>query len=378
MTQNKENNNQKSNPAEPASAQSSDVAKSEEEILNFWQERRIFEKSLEKPSPKGEFVFYDGPPFATGLPHYGHILAGTIKDCILRFKTMQGYHVPRRWGWDCHGLPIENLVEKELSLRSKKDIELYGLERFNAVAKESVMRFADEWHKQIPRLGRFVDMENDYRTMDSTFTESVWWAFKTLYTKGLIYRGFKSMHICPRCETTLSNFEVSQGYKDITDISVYVRFPLTREPGTFFLVWTTTPWTLPGNVALAVNPDAKYLKVKIGPNRYVLAESRVAALKEQYEVLETLPGRKLIGEAYKPLFDYYLGAKLEGMENAFLVYGARFVTTDEGTGIVHIAPAFGEDDYQLAKEKKLPFIQHVALSGVFKKEVRDFVGRRNY
>ncbi|KKU25562.1 MAG: Isoleucine-tRNA ligase [Candidatus Magasanikbacteria bacterium GW2011_GWA2_46_17] len=363
MTQTKEDNNQKNNPAER-----------EEAIFKFWQDNKIFEKSLAKPAPKGEFVFYDGPPFATGLPHYGHILAGTIKDVIPRFKTMQGYHVPRRWGWDCHGLPVENLVEKELSLRSKKDIETYGLERFNAVAKKGVMRFADEWQKQIPRLGRFVDMENDYRTMDASYTESVWWAFKTLHAKGLIYKGFKSMHLCPRCETTLSNFEVSQGYKDITDISVYAKFEVVSEPGTFFLVWTTTPWTLPGNAALAVNPDAKYLKVKIGQSSYIIAESRIAALAERYEVIETLPGRRFVGESYKPLFDYYLGAKLPDMENAFLVYGAKFVATDEGTGIVHIAPAFGEDDYNLAKEKKLPFIQHVAPNGVFKKEVRDFAG----
>src|SRR3989344_5875914 len=200
------------------------LAVREEEILEFWNKEKIFEQTLQKDAPKGEYVFYDGPPFANGLPHYGHILASTIKDAIPRYKTMRGFSVPRRWGWDCHGLPVENLVEKELSLRSKKDIEIYGLDRFNEVAKESVMRFANEWRRQIPRIGRFVDMEHDYRTMDASFTESVWSAFKTLHTKGLIYRGFKSMHLCPRCETTLSNFEVSQGYKDITDISVYAKF----------------------------------------------------------------------------------------------------------------------------------------------------------
>ena len=226
----------------------SKIAEREEEILKFWQENKIFEKSLEKLSPKGNFVFYDGPPFATGTPHYGHILPGTIKDVIPRYQTMKGKKVARRWGWDCHGLPIENLVEKELGLSSKKDIEILGVGKFNKAARNMVMRYADEWKEIIPRVGRWVDMENDYKTMDTSYTESVWWAFKNLYDKGLIYKSFKSMHICPHCETTLSNFEVNQGYKDITDISVYIKFAVLGEDNTYFLVWTTTPWTLPGNV----------------------------------------------------------------------------------------------------------------------------------
>ena len=361
-------------PQEHNQDSQNEIAKHEEEILRLWQENQIFEKTLQRPSAKGNFIFYDGPPFANGLPHYGHILASIIKDAIPRYKTMRGFCVPRRWGWDCHGLPVENLVEKELSLRSKKDIETYGLERFNEAAKGSVMRFADEWRKQISRIGRFVDMERDYRTMDSSFTESVWWAFKTLHDQGRVYKGFKSMHLCPRCETTLSNFEVSQGYKESTDISVYAKFPLTNEPGTFFLVWTTTPWTLPGNVALAVNPDLQYVRVKVGSNNYILAESRLAVLQEAYQVIEKFLGRKLVGESYKPLFDYYIGAKLPNIENAFRAFGAKFVTAEDGTGIVHIAPAFGEDDYQLSQEKKLPFIQHVLPNGVFTPEVKDFAG----
>src|SRR3990167_4353579 len=210
----------------------------------------LFEKSLDKKSPQGEFVFYDGPPFATGLPHYGHILPGTIKDVIPRYKTMQGFHISRRWGWDCHGLPIENLVEKELGLDTKKDIEKFGIAEFNRRAKESVLRFEKEWKEIIPRTGRWIDMEHAYKTMDSSYTESVWWSFKNLYDKNLVYQGFKSMHLCPHCETTLSNFEVNLGYTDITDISVYVKFELADEPGAYFLAWTTTPWTLPGNVAL--------------------------------------------------------------------------------------------------------------------------------
>ena len=251
----------------------------EEKILAFWKKEGIFEKSLNKPAPKGEFVFYDGPPFATGLPHYGHIMAGTMKDVIPRFRTMQGYRVRRRWGWDTHGLPVENLIEKELGLKSKKDIVDYGIGKFNAKAKESVMRFADEWRKIVPRLGRWVDMENDYTTMDASYTESVWWIFKTLHDRGLIYEGFKSMNLCPHCETTLSNFEVAQGYKDITDISVYAKFELTGGHKTYLLAWTTTPWTLPGNVALAVGAHIDYVKVKIEGEDgvFVLAKDRLTA-----------------------------------------------------------------------------------------------------
>lgn len=369
----------------------SDFAKREEEILEFWQENKIFAKSLSKESPRGDFNFYDGPPFATGTPHYGHLLAGTMKDVIPRYKTMQGYRVPRRWGWDCHGLPVENLVEKELGFKTKKDIEDYGVEAFNQRARESVLRYADEWKKIVPRLGRFVDMENDYRTMDASYSESIWWIFKTLYDKDLIYEGRKSMHLCPRCETTLSNFEVTQGYKDITDISVTVKFELLNEKGneqasTYILAWTTTPWTLPGNVALAVNPAVDYVKIKItndeGDEYYIFAKERlefVISKKEKvlvvYEIVEEFKGKDLVGKKYKPVFDYYVNDdKLANKENAWQIYSASFVTTEDGTGVVHIAPAFGEDDYQLAIKERLPFIQHVSKSGVFEKEVGDWAG----
>ena len=318
----------------------------EEKMLAFWKEKGIFEKTLEKPSPKGEFTFYDGPPFATGTPHYGHLLAGTMKDVIPRWKTMQGYHVARRWGWDCHGLPVENLIEKELGLKSKKDIFEYGIDKFNDAARASVMRYADEWRKVVPRLGRFVDMEDDYRTMDASYTESVWWIFKNLYDKGLIYEGFKSMNLCPRCETTLSNFEVAQGYKDITDISVYVKFRIPdwykvfwsnggNDPksqnrnvqgvngaqiATYLIAWTTTPWTLPGNVALAVNPDIDYVRVNLSTitkddsdtigsvsETYLIAESRLAVIlkDKQYEIIEKIKGSDLVGLSYEPIFDCY-------------------------------------------------------------------------
>ena len=367
----------------------SKIAEREEAVLKYWQENKVFEKTLEKGGnptsgkatrDKGEFIFYDGPPFATGTPHYGHILAGTIKDAIPRYKTMRGFHVPRRWGWDCHGLPVENIVEKELGFKTKKDIENYGIENFNKKAKESVMQFADDWRTIVPRLGRFVDMDNDYRTMDSTYTESVWWAFKTLYDKGLIYEGFKSMHICPHCETTLSNFEVTQGYKDVTDISVYAKFKLKDGPNTFLIAWTTTPWTLPGNVALAVKTDTSYVKIKIkdkADELYIIAKSRIdAGLKgSEYEIVEEFSGAKLVGKSYKPVFDYYINdSKIKNRENAWKVYAGDFVTTEDGTGIVHIAPAFGEDDYQLSLKERLPFIQHVGMDGKFRSEVKDFVG----
>ncbi len=348
----------------------------EEKILAYWKEKGIFEKTLERKSPKGEYIFYDGPPFANGLPHYGHILAGVIKDVVPRFKTMQGYHVPRKWGWDCHGLPVENLIEKELQLKSKKDIVTYGIDRFNAAAKESVMRYADEWRAIVPRLGRWVDMEDDYRTMDATYTESVWWIFKQLHDKGLIYEGFKSMNLCPRCETTLSNFEVAQGYKDITDISVTVKFRVLDVADTYLLAWTTTPWTLPGNVALAVGKDIEYTKVKIANEYFILAKSRLSVLKDtQYESVEEFKGADLVGKRYQPLFDHYSkNQKLKNHENGWQVYAAGFVTTEDGTGIVHIAPAFGADDYDLMKVNSLPFVQHVTMDGVFKSEVTDFAG----
>jgi len=370
------------------SEEKSPRSQKEEEILKFWQDNQIFQKTLTKEAPKGEYVFYDGPPFATGLPHYGHLLAGTIKDFVGRYQTMQGKHVPRRWGWDCHGLPVENIVEKELNLNNKKDIEEYGLEKFNQKARDSVLTYVDDWKKIVPRMGRFVDMENDYKTMNPSFMESVWWIFNKLNDKGYVYEGFKSMHLCPRCETTLSNFEVNQGYKDITDISVTVKFAFSSLSDTYFLAWTTTPWTLPGNVALAVGPEIDYVKIKVmltGEN-YILAKARLSIIKDNYAIIEEFKGEKIIGQSYHPVFDYYLDPKSLSVskdnknkdgdiKNAYKVYGANFVTIGDGTGIVHIAPAFGEDDMKLGQENNLPFIQHVSTEGKFKAEVKDFAGQ---
>jgi isoleucyl-tRNA synthetase len=360
----------------------SKIAEREEEILKFWQEKEIFQKTLEKNSPRGEYVFYDGPPFATGLPHFGHILAGTIKDAVCRYQTMLGKKVKRKWGWDCHGLPVENIVEKELGLKSRKDILDFGIERFNEVARKSVVQYVDDWKKIIPRTGRFVDMEDDYKTMSPSYSETIWWIFNKLNDKGLVSEGFKTMFLCPRCETTLSNFEVNQGYKDITDISVTVKFELVDEPGTFILAWTTTPWTLPGNVALAVGKDIEYVKIENknddgkGITYFILAKERLEKVFTgfEYKVLETFTGSKLVGKLYKPVFDYYNNDGLKNGKNGFKVYPADFVTVEDGTGVVHIAPAFGEDDLMLGKKNDLPFIQHVGTDGKFKKEVTDFAG----
>ncbi|MDQ5883574.1 MAG: isoleucyl-tRNA synthetase, partial [Patescibacteria group bacterium] len=355
----------------------SEVSLKEEQILQFWNEKKIFKKSLEKKSPKGEFVFYDGPPFATGTPHYGHLLPGTMKDVIPRFKTMQGYHVGRRWGWDCHGLPIENLVEKELGLSNKKDIENFGIQKFNEAARNSVLRYEKVWKETIPRVGRWVDMDDPYMSMQPSFMETGWWIFSELYKKDLITKGFKPMHLCPRCETTLANFEVNQGYKDIADLSVTAKFELIDHPGTFVLAWTTTPWTLPGNVALAVGEEIEYVKVKIENEFFILAKAlKDKALKDKnFEIVSELKGKDLIGKSYKPLFDYYAkDESLANRQNGWKIYGADFVTTEDGTGVVHIAPAFGSDDMELGKKNNLPFVQHVDKSGHFKPEVKDFAG----
>ena len=350
----------------------------EKEILKFWEENKIFEKSVsERPEDK-PYVFYDGPPFATGLPHYGHIVASLMKDVVPRYWTMKGYRVERKWGWDCHGLPIENIVEKELGSKNKKDIEEYGIEKFNESCRSKVLHYAKEWKTTINRLGRWADMENSYKTMDKDYMESVWWVFKSLWDNGFIYKGYKSMHICPRCETTLSQQEVSEGYKDVKDISVTPKFKLTNvkeklgiDGDVFALAWTTTPWTLPGNVLLAVGEDIEYVLVKIENENYVLAKERVEeVLKEkEYEITKELKGKDLVGLEYEPLFPYF-----KDTENGFRVVGGDFVETDEGTGIVHIAPAFGEDDYQLGKKEETGWVQHVNMDGTFKDEVIDFAG----
>ena len=402
----KQHNRENDTVAVDAATEKSDVALREEAILAFWREHDIFNKTLKQDAPNGEFIFYDGPPFATGLPHYGHILASTIKDAVPRFWTMNGFHVPRKWGWDCHGLPLENLIEKKLGLATKRDIEAYGVKNFNEAARDTVMEYADEWRRIIPRMGRWVDMENDYKTMDSTYTESVWWVFSELNKKGLVFEGFKSMHLCPRCGTTLSNFEVNQGYKDIKDIAVTVKLALLDETGnvtdTNLLVWTTTPWTLPGNMAAAVHRDIDYVKVKISladqgtihsgsgtvgqpmsidmtfvkGEYYILAKARLAQLgTDTYEVVEEMKGSDLVGKSYQPPFPY-LGTQDFDKTNAWKIWHADYVELgSEGTGAVHIAPAYGDDDMQLAKANNIPIVHHVSADGHFMDFVTDFAGK---
>jgi isoleucyl-tRNA synthetase len=366
------------------------IPQREREIQKFWKDNKIFEKSLEQTKNGPAYSFYDGPPFATGTPHYGHMVASLMKDVVPRFWTMRGRYIERRWGWDCHGLPIENIVEKSLGFKSKKEIEDYGVDKFNEECRSKVLGYVEEWKKTIQRFGRFVDMENPYQTMDLSFMESVWWVFKELYDRGLVYEGYKSMHICPRCETTLSQQEVSEGHKDIKDLSVTAKFELVDDvpsakatadqARTYVLAWTTTPWTLPGNVALAVGEDVDYALVSLGGEKYILAKSlieKVLAGKD-FEIVKEFKGSELVDKKYKPLFPYYdsdeAKAKIVNFENLYTIVSADFVTTEDGTGVVHIAPAYGEEDMQLGKEKNLAFIQNVTLSGNFKEEVIDFTG----
>ena len=365
MPENKENNK-------------SEAALREEAILEFWKENKIFEKSLTKKSPKGHYVFYDGPPFATGQIHYGHILGSTAKDVIGRYKTMQGYYVPRKWGWDCHGLPIENIVEKELGIAGHKEIENYGIDKFVEHARSKVLQYDKDWEKGIERIGRWVDFRGSYKTMDNTFIESVWWALSELNKKNLIYEGVKVLAYCARCETPIANSEIAMdnSYKDITDISVYVKFELEDEPGTYLLAWTTTPWTLPGNTAIAINKNIIYVKVKTGDDVLILAkETLQKVLKDkEYNVMAEIKASDIVGKKYKPVFPYYQNAEIAKNKNIWKVWYADFVTADMGTGIAHEAPAFGEDDMNLAKANDIPWIIHIDETGRFKAEVMDFAG----
>ncbi len=359
------------------------ISEKEQEVLKFWEDNKIFEKSVQMPAgekPKGSFSFYDGPPFATGLPHHGSLMAGTVKDLIPRYQTMKGNSVRRMWGWDCHGLPIENLIEKKLGLASKKDIEEFGIDKFNRDAYESVLQYEEEWKKIIPRAGRWVDMEHPYKTMDATYTESIWWAWKQLMEKGLAYEGNKMMHICPRCETPLAQSEVGLEYHDVTDLSVTAKFELVDEPGVFVLAWTTTPWTLPGNVALALHKDAIYVKVTMEGQEgtYILAKERVEEVLKGmiYTILLELQGGELVGKTYKPVFPYFQNIDIEHKENIWKIWHADFITLDTGTGVAHEAPAFGAEDMDLAKANDIPVIKHVKMDGTFIPLVTDFAGMK--
>ncbi|HDL77427.1 MAG TPA: isoleucine--tRNA ligase [Lentisphaerae bacterium] len=343
-------------------------------VLRFWDEQDIFRKSMKAREGAEEFVFYDGPPFATGLPHYGHLLAGTIKDIVPRYQTMRGYYVERRFGWDCHGLPVEYEVEQELGVGTKREIEELGVNRFNEACRSIVLRYTREWRQIVSRMGRWVDFDNEYRTMDRDYMESIWWVFKRLWEKDLIYRGHKILPYCPRCATPLSNFETNLGYREVDDPSITVKFRSRQQPDRFFLAWTTTPWTLPSNLALAVGPDIEYAVIRDSSGEeYILAAEKIAEYFDPSEIQITsrLPGRELAGESYEPLFPYF--AELE-KQGCFRVAVAEFVSTEEGTGIVHIAPGFGEDDYQLGQELGLPIVCPVDDEGRFTAEVQDWMG----
>ncbi len=344
-------------------------------ILEFWEKADIFEQSLRMREGANEFVFYDGPPFATGLPHFGHFVPGTIKDIIPRFQTMKGNKVDRRFGWDCHGLPVEYEMEKELGISGKYEIENYGVGRFNEACRSIVLRYTDEWRRIVTRMGRWVDFDNDYKTMDPDYMETIWWVFKRLWEKGLVYEGYYILPYSPKLATPLSNFEVNLGgYRDVDDPAITVRFAVSGQPNTYLLAWTTTPWTLPSNLGLAVGPDVSYVKVKDGEDFYILAEERLGDYyrdSEEYEIVERPSAGDLEGLRYEPLFPYFAHLAEQG---AFAVHVADFVTTEEGTGIVHIAPGFGEDDYKVLEGSGLPVVLPIDDECAFTDEVPDYQG----
>lgn len=347
------------------------ITEIEEEILKYWEEHQIFEKSLKIREQSPHFVFYEGPPTANGRPGIHHVMSRTIKDVVCRYKTMKGYLVSRKAGWDTHGLPVEIEVERALHIEGKDGIEKFGIDKFNEKCKESVFHYKKEWDDLTKRIGFWLDLDNPYITFTNEYIESVWWILKNFHDRGLIYQGFKILPYCPRCETPLSSHEVSQGYRDVKDPSIYIRFKSIDDPDTYFLVWTTTPWTLISNVALAVHPDVEYLKVLYNGEKLIIAEPRVnEVLAGEYQVLERQKGSQLEHKRYEPLYKF-----VSTKRDAYYVILGDFVTTEDGTGIVHTAPAFGEDDYLVGQKYHLPVVQPVDKSGRFEEEVTDFKGK---
>jgi isoleucyl-tRNA synthetase len=359
----------------------------EEDILGYWTSINAFQTSIQKSVGRPRYTFYDGPPFATGLPHYGHILAGTIKDVVCRYAHQTGHHVERRFGWDCHGLPIEFEIEKQLGIKSSDEVRALGIDKYNEACRSIVMRYAAEWETIITRLGRWIDFKNDYKTMNVTFMESVWWVFKELWEKKLVYRGFKVMPFSTSCTTPLSNFEANMNYKDVSDPSALVSFPLVEDEtgNTSFVAWTTTPWTLPSNLALCVNPTFDYVTVEdtATKKRYIVAEMRTAELytglkktEADFVVVSKCKGIALEGKSYVPLFDYFKADWTK--RGAFRVVSDGFVTSDSGTGIVHCAPGFGEEDFRVCRKfniiEKEEIVCPVDENGKFTAEITDMVG----
>ncbi|MFN8485901.1 MAG: isoleucine--tRNA ligase [Anaerolineae bacterium] len=340
------------------------------ETQEFWKKNDTFKRSLEIRKDAPRFVVYEGPPTANGMPHYGHVLTRVFKDIIPRYQTMKGKYVLRKGGWDTHGLPVEIQVEKSLGLRNKQDVEAFGIARFNALCRESVFNYIREWIEMSDRLGFWFDLEHAYITLDPDYMETVWWILKSFWDRDLIYKGFKVVPYCTRCGTALSSHELALGYADAVDPSVYVRFAVQDEPNTFFLVWTTTPWTLPGNVALAVGEDLDYVTVQQGDERLILAEARLSeALDGDYTVLERMKGKDLVGKRYTPLFTFLPVDK----DYAYVVAG-DFVSTEDGSGIVHIAPAFGADDLEVGKKYDLPVLMTINAEGRFLDAVKPWAG----
>ncbi len=367
-----------------------DFPKMEEEILAYWDKKEIFKRSVEERPENKPFVFYDGPPFATGLPHYGHLLQSVVKDAVPRYKTMQGYRVVRRWGWDCHGLPVESLIEKEEGITTRDELCAFGVEKFTNNCRTSVFRYVDEWGKYINRIGRWVDMENAYRTLDLSYIESVWWVFAELVKKGHVYKDRRVSLYSPKRATPIANFEVAMddAYVMVEDPAITLKFRVKDSPSSYLLAWTTTPWTLPANVALAVRPDLIYATVKIAETgeELTFAESRLNEVLKQYfplddpseygehnpmpfEIIHRQRGSELVGTAYEPLFSFIPA------EGGHRVIAADFVSEEDGTGIVHIAPAYGEDDFWAGKAHDLPIIEVLDDQGRFLPEVTDWAGK---
>ena len=346
-----------------------DFCSREKAVLDFWKENKVFEKSLvQNKDSKDSFSFYDGPPTANGKPHIGHILTRVMKDIIPRYKTMKGYNVLRKAGWDTHGLPVELEVEKLLGIDGKQEIEKYGIEPFIQKCKESVWKYKGEWEQMSDRVGYWVDMNDAYITYDDNYIESVWWALKTIYDKGLIYKGYKIVPYCPRCGTALSSHEVAQGYKDVKETSIYIKFKAADEDNTYYIAWTTTPWTLPSNICLIMNPNEYYVKIKVGDTNYIVAEALASSLFDEYEVVYKKLGKEFEFRKYEPLFDY---ADEKTKANGYYLTCADYVTLTDGTGVVHCDPAFGEDDAQVGRAYNLPFVQYVNERGRFTEEVYD-------
>mgnify|MGYP001006500441 CR=1 FL=1 len=346
--------------------------KTEEEVLKRWRTHKIFEKSLAQS--KKPFSFYDGPPFASGLPHYGHLLASTLKDVVPRYWTMRGFHVERRWGWDCHGLPIEQEIDKKFHFKSAKEVEAFGIAKYNAECRSIVLRFTEEWKRTVERLGRWVDFENDYKTMDLKFMESVWWIMGELWKKGMIYRGYKVMPFSTPLGTPLSNFEAGSNYQNVQDPAITITFPLKSDPTIAFLGWTTTPWTLPSNLALAVGEEIDYVQISVnGGKKFILAEALVPNFfkKDEFEIQKKYLGRDLVGTEYTPLFPFYADGKKPPY---FTVLTSSHVTTESGTGVVHMAPAHGQEDFDACKKVKIEPLSAVDAFGVFGAEVAPYAG----